>query len=196
MKNSGRLPFGQLPVLESDGEFVSQGDAVLRYVGMLAGLYQPNDVLCSAKVDEVLGIIGDIKQRLVPSIREEVHDNKAKMRSCLAKETLPWYFERFEATLRANDRTFGSQRGFCVGNKPTIADLALVGFLGWFEAGAFIGIHSNLLDDFPRLRLVGEAVSALPPIYKWRQDHPTRYLNEGDWVLDVQGIGRHISFGG
>ena len=65
MRDSGRLAFGQLPVLEvfadaaADADAIAptaalaQSGAILRYVGKLSGLY-PSDPLLAAKVDAIL----------------------------------------------------------------------------------------------------------------------------------------------
>lgn len=36
-------PFGQVPTLHVDGTVVTQSDAIIRYVGKLAGLYPSTD---------------------------------------------------------------------------------------------------------------------------------------------------------
>merc|ERR1712100_367970 len=100
---------------------------------------------------------------------------KAKMREILAQEKL-WWFGRLEKALSANDQFFGGDRGFCVGDTLTIADLALDCFLGWFDAGAFTGIQETLLMRYPRLRKVREAVASVPRVFKWRHEHPTTYF--------------------
>ena len=53
------LRFNAVPVLEVDGEEVSQSDAMSRYVGRLAGLY-PTDPLQAMFCDEVMGALEDL----------------------------------------------------------------------------------------------------------------------------------------
>jgi len=53
------MRFNAVPVLEVDGEEVSQSDAMSRYVGRLAGLY-PTDPMQALYCDEVMGALEDL----------------------------------------------------------------------------------------------------------------------------------------
>jgi glutathione S-transferase len=57
---AGKLPFGQLPVLEvEEGVFIAQSAAIMRYIGKKTGLYPLDDVkaaLVDSIIDEVLYI--------------------------------------------------------------------------------------------------------------------------------------------
>ena len=55
----GNMRFNAVPVLEVDGEEVSQSDAMSRYVGRLAGLY-PTDPMQALYCDEVMGALEDL----------------------------------------------------------------------------------------------------------------------------------------
>eukprot|EP00747_Dinoflagellata_sp_TGD_P122946 gnl/TRDRNA2_/TRDRNA2_173709_c0_seq1.p1 gnl/TRDRNA2_/TRDRNA2_173709_c0~~gnl/TRDRNA2_/TRDRNA2_173709_c0_seq1.p1 ORF type:complete len:295 (-),score=46.99 gnl/TRDRNA2_/TRDRNA2_173709_c0_seq1:149-1033(-) len=187
-KGSGTCPFQQLPLLEADGVLISQSNAILRYAGQLAGLYPANEPLRAGKADQVLGTIQDIKTRMFPSMLEEDPQKKARMRARLAVEILPWWLGHLESALQANDAFFNSERGFCIGDTLTTADLALDCFLGWFDAGAFTGIQERLLDQYPRLRMVREVVASVPRVNRWRQEHPTKYFHESDWRPALQGL--------
>lgn len=51
LKNSGKLPFGQVPALEMpDGTFLAQTDSILKYVGEKYDL-RPKDPFENAKAD-------------------------------------------------------------------------------------------------------------------------------------------------
>lgn len=191
IKEAGDIvPFRQFPVLQADGVIISQSNAILRYAGILAGLYPVKYPVHAAKVDQILGTIQDIKGRLTPSIYETNLEKKLAMRQKLATSVLPWWFKRLEASLTRNDETFKTTScGFAVGDRLTIVDLALYCFLGWFSAGAFLGIPDTLLHDYPRLRKVLESVSAVPQVFLWQQAHPTAYFNESDFI-DVSTVGQ------
>ena len=55
----GSMRFNAVPVLEIDGEEISQSDAMSRYAGRLAGLY-PDDPLQALYCDEVTGAFEDL----------------------------------------------------------------------------------------------------------------------------------------
>mmetsp|Transcript_144482 Transcript_144482/g.266481 ORF Transcript_144482/g.266481 Transcript_144482/m.266481 type:complete len:265 (-) Transcript_144482:60-854(-) len=188
LKGSELCPFHQFPVLQADGVKISQSNSILRYVGLLTGLFPKDDILKASKVDEILGTIQDIKVRMLPSLLEQDEEKKTQMRRALAREKLPWWFKRLQAQICLNDQMYPSDRGFCVGERITIADLALVCFLGWFKAGAFVGIQDTLLEDYPRLRRVLTAVANVPQVYSWRQANPTVYYDESEWMPAIQGL--------
>jgi prostaglandin-H2 D-isomerase / glutathione transferase len=91
-KAAGDLPFGSLPLLDvqTAGETViaAQSNAILRYVGRLAGLY-PLDPVRMLKVDEALDVGEDLYHILAPSIDEQDPQRRMAMRKVLADETLP-----------------------------------------------------------------------------------------------------------
>ena len=54
MKQSGELPYGQLPVLEIEGKVVAQSVGIARFCGKVSGLYPANDDVDAARVDELM----------------------------------------------------------------------------------------------------------------------------------------------
>lgn len=58
------MRFNAVPILEVDGEEISQSDAISRYVGRMAGLY-PSDPLQALYCDEVLGACEDLTHFIV-----------------------------------------------------------------------------------------------------------------------------------
>ena len=61
------LRFSSLPVLEIDGNVVTQSNAISRYVGKMAGLY-PDDDLQALYCDEVLDALEDVNHYIVPTL--------------------------------------------------------------------------------------------------------------------------------
>ncbi|CAM9153105.1 unnamed protein product, partial [Ectocarpus fasciculatus] len=54
MKEAGRLPFGQVPVMDiGDGTMIGQSAAIMRYLGKKTGLY-PSDDVVAALVDSII----------------------------------------------------------------------------------------------------------------------------------------------
>ena len=58
------LPFGQLPVLEVDGNTICQSMAIARYLASECGLAGSSS-LVKAQVDEVVDVINDVQNAMV-----------------------------------------------------------------------------------------------------------------------------------
>lgn len=68
--------FSSVPVLEIDGTVVTQSNAMLRYVGKMAGLY-PEDDLQAFYCDEAMGAIEDLLHHTVHTFGLEGDELKA-----------------------------------------------------------------------------------------------------------------------
>jgi glutathione S-transferase len=53
MKESGELPYGQVPALSVDGKILAQSNAIMRYIGKATNLY-PSDPIQAALVDSIM----------------------------------------------------------------------------------------------------------------------------------------------
>ena len=95
LRASGRLPFGQVPVLEIDGQPLTQTSAIARFCGKLSGHY-PTDDIAAARVDELIDVATDITFRISPSIRESDPEIKRALRRELAETTLPKWLDYLE----------------------------------------------------------------------------------------------------
>ena len=58
------LEFGQVPVLEVDGKYLSQSHSILRYLGKRFGYY-PEDAHCAWKVDSLLDAVSDLSSAMM-----------------------------------------------------------------------------------------------------------------------------------
>ena len=79
MRNDRR--FNSLPVLEIDGNQVTQTNALCRYVGKMANLYPADDVQ-ALYCDEVLDALEDLLHKIVPTFGlkgEELQQARAKL---------------------------------------------------------------------------------------------------------------------
>ena len=164
MKASGELPYGQLPVLEVDGEAIAQTPAIARFCAKAAGLY-PDTPLDAARVDELLHAIEQLVTLIGPSMAEKDPARKAKMRREVGEEGLPTFLRLLERRIES----FGPGP-WAVGSQMTVADIALWRALDWLVGGILDGIPTNLLEETPRLRALAQQVAAIPKIRAWMDE--------------------------
>lgn len=137
-------PFGQVPTLHVDGVQVTQCDAILRYVGKLAGLY-PTDPFQALLCDEVTCVVEDAGVKLGPTFRM-TGDAQKEARTALANGSMPVYLGWLQSQLL----THGGE--YFADNRLTIADLKV-----------FVdvrGLNSGRLDHVPN-DLVAKVAPAL-----------------------------------
>jgi glutathione S-transferase len=161
--------FGQLPIMDVDGESFAQSGAMLTYVGKLTNLY-PSDPKKAFRVDEVIGLHDDVMGSIRPSIlvmrdpklwKREAARKQAEMRKELAEVKLPEMFAHYEKVLETNGT------GYFVGASPTIADVAVFAQLRFITSGILDGIPKTVVEPFPKLNAFYVRVSHLPGIEKY-----------------------------
>ena len=142
MRNSGQLPFEQMPILQIGETTISQSCAIARYAAKKAGLY-PNDDIQAAQTDMIVDAWRDILDIFYGCYVDRVVDNgrlvmkmrEAKVRIEKLNEffdtTLPMHFKTFEKMISSS-----SNSPFIVGDSLTWADLALFDLLCTFDETA------------------------------------------------------------
>ncbi|POM58089.1 Glutathione S-transferase [Phytophthora palmivora] len=165
-KVKSELPFNQLPILEVNGEPVSQSLAILRYAGSLAGLYPTTDMLESFHVDEIFVLIDEMynKPEWRATVRERDPEKQKKMRENLSKEIIPKTLEFLEKRVAAFNGSFAT------GTHLTVADLAIYALILSLKAGR-PGIPTNITDPYKNLLCVFDQVKAHPKVVEWYAAH-------------------------
>ncbi|DBA02482.1 TPA: hypothetical protein N0F65_010954 [Lagenidium giganteum] len=158
MKSS--LPFGQLPVLEVDGEVMAQSQGMLRYAGRLAKLYPANDPLTALKIDEILAALDEFVDQLIPSMREQDPEKKLTMRKELATVTLPRYLQRIEARLAKLEPLLPSDQLF-------IHHTSLYSIVHWLKGGHLDNIPTTIVDDYKLWTSIYDRVAKHPKVVEW-----------------------------
>merc|ERR1711863_182620 len=164
-KESGKAPFGQAPILEVDGKVISQTGAIARYCGKQGGLYPRDDDFAAAKIDELIDTATDITCLIGPTMRM-AEEEKLEARKKLAEDKIPMYLAALEAIMIANGST-----GFFVGDKMTIADIALWRLFGWLKGGNLDGLPTDLIDKHPLLLKSFNDIDTHPQIKSWMDSH-------------------------
>lgn len=157
LKTSGELPYGSLPALDLACEppiRIAQSNAILRYVGKLAGLY-PTDPVQALRVDELIDFAEDVNHALSPSMQESDMEKKLAMRKVIAEEKIPHWCRCVEARLATN-----GDGKHLVGDSLTIADLKLLHLFDSLVSGHLDGIPKTVLEPYAALETWRAAVRA------------------------------------
>ena len=168
LKENGKLidgtiiPFRQLPVLVIEGQSIAQTGAIARICGKISGMY-PKDIIEAGKVDQIIDTVTDINVLINPSMRESDQVLKMQMRKTLSNDALPRYFGYLEKIIEENDS------GWFVGDKMTIADIAVWSMLGWIAQGVLDGVSRDLPKPFEKLSMLYNEISHMPKVQEWKR---------------------------
>ena len=167
LKASGKLPFDQMPLLEIDGQNLSQSSAMIRYLARRGGLCGSDDrdaMWC----DMVAGVAADFAETAIqapfkPSEATAIADMEARFSK---------FGPRFEARITAQGSGFSASDGM------TFADVvlaeALSAYLEWCPA---------ILADTPHLEGLYRKVIGTPGIAGYLASD-LRYRKPGaDYVI-------------
>jgi len=176
--------FGQLPMLEVNGEVFAQSNAILRFLGSSgSGKAYPSDPLFRLKVDQAAELAVEMGTTFSPCLYMfwkpsnyglpegygETEEGKAKrtqVRQHFATVLLPPLLEKLEGLLSAN-----GEKGWMASDAaygPTVADCALIPRLQSFTAGFIDDIPTTVLDAHPALKDYVARFEALPEIQAHR----------------------------
>jgi len=157
-----KYPFKCIPVLEIDGQPVSQSTAIAKYVGTLVGLY-PTDALQALYCDEVMGAIEDVTQHLGRTIRLE-GDELKKARQTLVEGWFPVYLTGLARLLqRGGGEYFADKR-------LTIADLSVFVSTSWLQSGFLDHVPTDLVEKTaPALATHHARIAADPKVIAYYQ---------------------------
>ena len=163
LKEAGELPCGQLPVLEVDGQKMSQSQAMATWAGKLTGLY-PTDAWAAAKCDEVTQFINqDIRERCIsPTMREKDEEKKTALRKELAEVKLPEKFAMLETLL--------SPSGYFVGDSITLADLHCYVMLNWLGMEVLDGVPKEVVLANAKLTNLCKMVNEHVKVAAWNAE--------------------------
>lgn len=132
------LPFGVIPVLEIDGQPVTQSNAILRYIGKQADLY-PTDPVQALYCDEAMDALEDTTHFVVQTFGLEGEALKTA-RENLAQGKLKAYLAGLQALLER-----GGGEYFADG-RLTVADLKVFVQTRSLRAGNLDHLPADLVD--------------------------------------------------
>jgi len=160
-KSSGKLLFGQVPLLEIGDFKLVQSHAIGRHLARKYNFYG-STLEESALVDAVLDGIGDMRAKwiAVDNLKEGKEEAKAKF----VAETLPHWYGLFSAILEKNGT------GYLVGDKLSLADIQLFN-VNWNWHNRKDMFPGEILK-FPTLKAHLERIGAEPKIAAWVARRP------------------------
>ncbi len=118
-KASGNLEFGQLPVLETDGKFLAQSVAILRFIGLKYGSYPTDNAETCWRIDSTIDSLGDVLNAFYKAAFGD-EASKPELFKVFFGTTVPAWLNILAKRLASN-----SSKKFIVGDSITIADFAL-----------------------------------------------------------------------
>jgi glutathione S-transferase len=137
--HKAQMPFHALPVLEVDGEEITQSNTINRYLGKLANLY-PADPWQAALCDEIMDAIEDIGTQIVATFPIKHDAEKKTVRERLAEGPIPLYLTRLDSEL---ERRGGE---YFADNRLTVADLKVFVWIRQLASGKLDYIPTDLPD--------------------------------------------------
>lgn len=153
-----QAPFHALPVLEVDGQAITQSNTINRYVGKLAGLY-PSDDLAAARCDEVMDAVEDVVTAVVATFRIKDDAALKAARQALVDGPIQLYLSRLQEMLRAS----GGQ--YFADDRLTVADLKVFVWIRGLSAGILDHVPVNLAERIaPDLVAHSERVAREPGV--------------------------------
>ena len=154
LKGSDKCLYGQMPLLEVDGRTFAQSMSILRYVGKITGLY-PTDPEEALRVDEMLDCLIDIRTKISPT-----YGLPDAERIAARQKLTESFIKPHLAKMNCRVKCGGSFTGYAVGNKLTIADLAIAGDLNGLRSGRLDGIDTHVVDEAECLLKIVDNVKA------------------------------------
>ena len=172
LRASGKLPFDQMPLLEIDGNFLSQSSAMVRYLARLGNLYGSDDneaLLC----DMFAGAIADFAETSMQAAFQPSQEIAINM----LKDRFNKFGPKFESKIKENGLTF------CVGKKITFVDILLTEALN-----AYIEWIPNLLEKDSLLFTLYTKMIAQPGINKYLSSEQRYPKPDQNYVIDVARV--------
>ena len=162
-----------------DGSIVTDSMAMLRLVGEAddEGKLYPSDVTKRLKIEQVLGLVGDLSRAWSPSLylgmrpqrfgypADWVGEEKEKVvksvREAFMKDEFPRFMGYFEDLLKENG-------DFLTGPDMTIADLSAFQQIGYFGKGIADHVPKDCLDSFEGVKAWMERVKSHPRVAAYK----------------------------
>ena len=160
MKERGELPWGMLPILQTEKGTIAESSAILRYAGKKAGLV-PNDPFQAAKVDEFIDGMGPIARAVDTTFGIDDLEERIRLRKQLFKPNgaVTKELKKYDEKLAKSKSGWAADT-----NEMSIADLKLFTEIFAFFSGNYDGIDKSMIRGYKNLLRYHDKVSKEPRI--------------------------------
>jgi glutathione S-transferase len=156
-------PFGSMPVLELPGHPpLAQSNAILVLIGRRHDLH-PKDDFEAARHEAVMHHCEDLRVVLSPTNRMADPEKKTA-REHIATNVIPAWAAHAERQISDDGPFFG-------GAKLHVVDLKLNLIVRWLTGGKLDYMPTTVVDNFPKLRRVHDAVRDHAGVKAWYAKH-------------------------
>ena len=172
LRNSGKLPFDQMPLLEINGMNISQSSGMIRYLARIGGYYGENDkeaLYC----DMFAGAIIDFAETSMQAAFQPSKEIAVKM----LQDRFNKFAPKFETKIKENTNTL------CVGKKITFADVILTEALS-----SYIEWIPDILKNNPLLLSVYEKIVNETGIKSYLNSEQRYPKPDENYVIDVARV--------
>jgi glutathione S-transferase len=153
-------PWGSLPLFELPGHPVlAQTNAILALIGRLHGLH-PTDNFEAARHESMMLAVEDLRATVAATMRIKDDTAKKSAREDLSTGYLPTWGANAERQL--------GDGPFFAGSRIHVVDLKIHMALRWLKSGVLDHIPATVLDAFPKLNRVHDAVGDHERVKAWR----------------------------
>lgn len=157
-------PFGQVPILEVDGEVLAGSGPIARFLSERLGLAGSNDIE-NVKIAGIKDVQDEVVMKLGKAFFAK-DDEKEKAKAEVIDSFIPKYLGLMEKTIKENAK----ESGWLFGSKLTYVDLNLYLIVDCMK----LFKEENLLDEYPLVKKLTDNVGTLPNIAKWIKERPER----------------------
>mmetsp|Transcript_6883 Transcript_6883/g.10145 ORF Transcript_6883/g.10145 Transcript_6883/m.10145 type:complete len:236 (+) Transcript_6883:163-870(+) len=172
-RNSGELPYGQVPALRAtNGTLLAQSASIMRMVGKMSKTMYPEDIIEAAKVDAILDFEVDLfmgvsvskySSRFGFGFLDDMPEVRQSVRKVLNDEILPKHLSNLERTIDENVGPWLAGQAL-----PSIADFTAVPRLISLVSGNIDGISLDLLKGYPKLLKLVDSFYALDAVKEFQ----------------------------
>lgn len=163
----GKTPFGQVPVLDVDGQKIAQSAAIYRYLGRQFNL-TPKSAVEDAMVDAVYDAHKDFHAEIRPFFAVAAGFAQGDKEKLLKEVLIP-----------ARDKYFGylkkylmkSDGNHLVGKALTWGDIVIADNLYVIH-----GLAPPLFDGYPEIKKFADYIHALPDLQKYLKERPMSHV--------------------